>query len=153
MMQGKRQWYWWLATGFGTGLSPIAPGTVGTLFGVPLVLFSQLMPVYIWIFIVIFIFCISILVIKKFNHDLTKKDHPSIVIDEIVGFLVTMLFIPITWQNLAMGFLIFRFMDIVKPPPINWIDRKFSGSYGIVGDDIAAGIYANLLLQVILQIS
>ncbi|MBL09762.1 MAG: phosphatidylglycerophosphatase A [Acidiferrobacteraceae bacterium] len=151
-MQGKKQWHWWLATGFGAGLSPIAPGTVGTLFGIPLVLFSQLMPVHIWILIVIFILCMSIFVIKEFSHDLTKIDHPSIVIDEIVGFIVAMMFVPITWQNLAMAFVIFRFMDIVKPPPINWIDRKFSGSYGIVGDDIVAGLYTNLLLQVILQI-
>ena len=84
---------------------------------------------------------------------MTKKDHPSIVIDEVVGFIFAMMFVPVTWQNLIIAFFIFRFMDIMKPPPANWIDRKFSNSFGIVGDDIVAGIYSNVLLQIILQIT
>jgi len=152
-MKGNRQWYWWLATGFGVGLSPVAPGTIGTLIGVPLVLFSKYIPAHIWVLMVIFIFFVSIFVIKRVNHHLTKKDHPSIVIDEVVGFVFAMMFVPVTWENLIIGFCIFRFMDIVKLPPANWIDRKFSNSFGIVGDDIVAGIYSNVLLQIILQIT
>ena len=152
-MKGNRQWYWWLATGFGVGLSPVAPGTIGPWNGVPLVLFSKYIPAHIWVLMVIFIFFVSIFVIKRVNHHLTKKDHPSIVIDEVVGFVFAMMFVPVTWENLIIGFCIFRFMDIVKLPPANWIDRKFSNSFGIVGDDIVAGIYSNVLLQIILQIT
>ncbi len=69
------------------------------------------------------------------------------MIDEIAGFLVTMLWIPFTLINVGIGFLIFRILDILKPYPAGWIDRNLSGGWGIVLDDVAAGIYANLILQ------
>jgi phosphatidylglycerophosphatase A len=76
-------------------------------------------------------------------------DRSEIVIDEVVGFLITMVWLPMTWQSLLLGFLLFRFFDILKPFPIGYLDRKVPGGLGVVVDDIAAGIFASLILQAV----
>ena len=87
---------------------------------------------------------------SRVSSELGFKDHPAIVIDEISGFVVTMALIPVTWQSIALGFLLFRLFDIIKTPPAGWIDRNISGGIGITADDVVAGVYANIAMHAVL---
>jgi phosphatidylglycerophosphatase A len=147
-LRGK--WYRWVAFGIGFGFSPIAPGTVGTLLGIPVIFLFQFLPGILWFLGALLVAALSILSSSRVSSELGVKDHPSIVIDEIAGYVFTMALIPVTWQTIVIGFFLFRIFDIIKPPPANWIDRKMSGGLGITADDLVAGIYANLVLQGIL---
>ena len=80
------------------------------------------------------------------------EDHPSIVIDEIAGYVLAMTMIPLTWWTVIAGFLIFRLFDIYKPPPAGWLDRNCTGGLGITADDVVAGIYANLIMHGLLYL-
>lgn len=80
-----------------------------------------------------------------------QKDSPKIVIDEVVGYLITMAFLPCTLTTLAAGFLFFRVFDIIKPPPAGAINRRMRGGVAVVLDDVAAGIYANILLRLVIH--
>ncbi len=137
-----------MVTGFGIGYSPVVPGTLGTLVAVPVyLLLSRIPPALYELTLVAFFFFgtwLSDHAERYFGH----KDDRRIVIDEIMGFLVTMLWIPKTGLTILMGFLIFRFFDIVKPFPIRIVEKKFKGGWGVVLDDVLAGIYANLCLQI-----
>ena len=147
-----------LAFGFGAGLISFAPGTWGTLVAIPLYLliagFSDL--AYGLVVVVGFVLGIRICehAVSSINLSSGQEshDHPAIVWDEIIGFLVTMFFIPVTFWNIVLGFLLFRVFDILKPWPIRWIDRKVSGGFGIMLDDIVAGIFANLAVHLVLAI-
>lgn len=135
-----------LATGLGVGYSPFAPGTMGTLLAIPIYYFLSENPFPLYeITLAGFIF-LAVWVSEKTGAIFEKKDDPRIVIDEMMGFFITMLWIPKTTLSIAIGFLLFRFFDIVKPPPIRLIERV-RGGYGVVLDDVLAGVYANLLLQ------
>jgi phosphatidylglycerophosphatase A len=97
---------------------------------------------------------ISILAIfaaEKYERQSDRHDSKEIVIDEMAGMLVTMTWLPITWQAFAVGFLVFRFLDIVKPFPISFFDKKVPGGFGVVVDDLVAGIIGNILLQLVLH--
>jgi phosphatidylglycerophosphatase A len=137
---------------FYLGYSPVAPGTVGTLGAVILYYvisgFSNLF--YLFFIIALIIFSVWVSEIARIR--LGDSDPNSIVIDEVCGFLVTMILIPPSVMNIAMGFLLFRFFDILKPPPIRRSER-LSGGMGIVADDVLAGIYANILLQIFVRVS
>jgi phosphatidylglycerophosphatase A len=149
MSTAGRRLVLFFATGFGSGFVPVMPGTAGTAAGV--VLFFILSPLSLSLYLlttVAFIF-ISIWNAHQAALYLQVKDPPQIVIDEIAGYLVTMASFPFTWPYVAAGFIIFRVFDIIKPYPAGWIDRKVAGGYGIVLDDVAAGIYANVVLQII----
>ena len=78
-------------------------------------------------------------------------DHPGIVWDEIVGFLITMYLAPVSWIWIVTGFALFRVFDILKPWPIRWLDEKVKGGIGIMLDDILAGIFAWVVLQIIVN--
>jgi len=137
-----------LATGFGAGFSPLAPGTTGTLIAIPLYLFFSSIPSPIFeLTIVAFFFLASWISDKAQNH-WGKKDDRRIVIDEIVGFLITMLWVPRTTLFVIAGFFLFRFFDVIKPPPLRRLE-KVNGGYGVVLDDVAAGVYANIVLQIV----
>lgn len=143
----------WLAFGFGTGLSPIAPGTWGTLIGVLvycLVLQSLLLSPY--LVVVLFSAAFGIWLCRYSAKRLNVHDHPGIVWDEIVGFWVTMIGVPSDAKYLLLGFLLFRFLDIWKPWPISWLDKSVSGGLGIMLDDLLAGALACLLLHGIIQL-
>jgi phosphatidylglycerophosphatase A len=140
-----------LATWFGCGRSPKAPGTVGTLGALPLAwAVSLFAPMAQLVFI--FTFTIFSIGVAHF-YELEKGEHDSseVVIDEVAGFLVTMAWVPFTWSYVLLGFLVFRLLDIWKPFPISYVDRKVGGGVGAVGDDLLAGILGSVLMQLIFQ--
>lgn len=138
-----------LALGFGSGLSRFAPGTFGTLVAIPLFWFMQPLPVLYYSLITLVLFALGIVLCGVAAQRLGVHDHPGIVWDEIVGYLVTMVMAPtgLTW--IIVGFILFRLFDIWKPWPIGWLDAKVSGGLGIMVDDVLAGIYAALVLQLL----
>ncbi len=135
------------ATGCLLGYAPVAPGTVGTLAGVALffVLSHLSFPLY-TLTIVAFFFLAS-WVAGETERIYQEKDCSCIVIDEIIGFLVAMAALPARPYFLFWGFILFRFFDIIKPYPAGVIDRKMEGGFGVVLDDVVAGLYANFFLQ------
>ncbi len=141
-----------LALGFGTGCAPKMPGTIGTLVGVlfylPMVYLSW--PIYIGVTIVLFL--LGIWLCEVTANDLGVHDHGGIVWDEILGFLITMTAVPSDWRFVVLGFVLFRLFDIWKPWPISWLDSKVSGGLGIMVDDVLAGIYALIVLQIIIYL-
>jgi phosphatidylglycerophosphatase A len=138
-----------LAFGLGSGLAPIAPGTFGTLVAVPLYLLMKDLPLSVYLALVLAGFLLGIWFCGHTSRDLGVHDHGGIVWDEIIGFLLTMSLAPAGWQWLVSGFLLFRFFDILKPWPIRWFDRKVTGGFGIMLDDLLAGIYAGLVMWLI----
>ena len=131
---------------FYLGYSPIAPGTAGTLGAIPL---YYLLVTYLdgaqYIIAVLLITGLAIAVSSKAEKIYNKQDPGEVVIDEVVGFLVTMAFIAPTLLNIALGFLLFRALDILKPFPCRRLE-KLHGGFGIVLDDVAAGVWANILI-------
>jgi phosphatidylglycerophosphatase A len=149
MSSAGRRLILFCATGCGSGYAPVAPGTAGTAVGI--VIFFLLSPLSLALYLLTtaaFSFA-AIWCAHEAALLLQMKDPPPVVIDEIAGYLVTMASFPCTEQYVAAGFVLFRLFDIVKPFPARWIDRKVGGGYGIVLDDIAAGIYANIVLQIV----
>jgi phosphatidylglycerophosphatase A len=138
-----------LATGFGVGYSPIAPGTLGTLIAIPIYFFLSNIPSPLYEITLVGFFFLSVWISENAETFFRKKDDQRIVIDEIVGFLVTMLWVQKTIRFVIIGFLLFRFFDILKPFPIRRLEKKLKGGYGVVLDDVMAGVYANITLQVI----
>lgn len=147
----KTPWQF-LASGFGAGLSPIAPGTMGTLVAVPLwAIFASFLPLWGYLLLIIIASIIGITICQKASDELGVHDHGGIVWDEFVGLWITMLFAPVSWASAILGFLLFRFFDVLKPWPIKAIDEKVSGGFGIMFDDIIAGIFALIALQLVLH--
>jgi phosphatidylglycerophosphatase A len=138
-----------LATGFYVGYSPLVPGTTGTLAVIPLyLLISHLSSPY-YLAILLSSMCIAIWASDRAEVIFQSKDCRHIVIDEMVGFLVVMIAVPPTWRNILLGFFLFRALDIIKPFPIRYIEERLRGGYGVVLDDIIAGIYASLIIHVL----
>jgi phosphatidylglycerophosphatase A len=136
-----------IAVGFGSGLTPKAPGTAGTLIAIPLFLLMRPMPLISYLLITTSLFIAGIWICTYTAEKLGVHDHPSIVIDEVVGYLITMTAAPEGWLVILVGFILFRLLDAVKPWPISWLDRSISGGMGIMVDDVAAGIVALAILQ------
>lgn len=132
-----------LSLGFGSGLSPFAPGTAGTLMAIPLYYFSMMfLSPFGFLGLTVSITLIGIYLCDRTTRAMGVHDHPAIVWDEIAGYFVTMLFIPLSWTNIILGFVLFRLFDIFKPWPISVIDSRMKGGLGVMMDDIIAGIYA-----------
>ena len=141
-----------LAFGFGSGLSPVAPGTFGTLAAIPIYLaLVNSVDSVIYLLVVILLSLLGFWLCGKTAKDLGVHDHPGIVWDEIVGFLITMYLVPLSWVWIMVGFALFRAFDILKPWPIRSLDQKVEGGIGIMLDDIVAGIFAWILLQIIIN--
>jgi phosphatidylglycerophosphatase A len=138
------------ATGFGVGYSPVAPGTVGTLVAIPVYYFLSNISSPIYEITLAGFFFLSVWISENAEIAFGKKDDRRIVIDEIVGFLITMLWIPKTIRLIIIGFFLFRVFDIIKPFPIRRLERGLKGGWGVVVDDVTAGVYANIILQIIL---
>jgi phosphatidylglycerophosphatase A len=136
------------ALGFGSGLAPMAPGTFGTLAAVPLYWFLlQGLPLP-WLLAVIAVsFVVGIWLCDATAKDLGVHDHPGIVWDEFVGLWISCIALPAGWPWLVAAFVLFRFFDILKPWPIRWLDTRVPGGLGIMVDDVLAGIFALVLLQ------
>ena len=136
-----------LALGFGSGAAPKAPGTWGTLAAVliywPL---SQLSPEH-YLLMLLVTSVMGIYICGQTARDLGVHDHGSIVWDEFVGFWITMFAAPVGWVWVVVGFVLFRFFDIIKPWPISWIDKNITGGFGIMLDDVIAGVMAAGVLQ------
>jgi len=135
-----------LALGFGSGLVPRAPGTAGTVAAIPVYLLLQPLALHIYLVLVAILFLVGIPMCAHTARRLGVHDHPGIVWDEIVGYLVTMAFAPPGWLWIGLGFVLFRLFDILKPWPIKWFDSKVGGGFGIMVDDLLAGIAAAAVL-------
>ena len=139
----------WLATGFGAGLSPRAPGTAGSLVGVALYLALADLPLPAYLAVVAVLAAAGVLVCERAGRALGVPDHPGIVWDEMVGMLLTLAATPPDWLGVALGFALFRLFDILKPWPVSVLDRKIQGGLGVMLDDVMAGLYALAALQVL----
>jgi len=137
-----------LATGLGAGYSPVSPGTLGTLIAIPIYYFISDIPFPLYEITLIGFFFLAVWVAEKAESVSRKKDDQKIVIDEMMGFLITMLWIPKTPLFIVAGFILFRMFDIFKPFPIRRFE-KVKGGFGVVLDDVGAGIYSNIILQII----
>lgn len=138
-----------LAFGFGSGLVKKAPGTMGTLAAIPLYLLCVQFDVWIYALLTLIATIVGVWICAVAAKKLNEHDYGGIVWDEVAGYLITMLFVPYSWQAMLIGFALFRLFDIVKPQPIKWIDAKVTGGLGIMLDDVLAAIFAGLLLRLV----
>jgi len=138
-----------LATGFGVGYSPIAPGTLGSLLAIPIYYFLSAISSPIYELTLITFFFLSSWISGQAQNYWGRQDDPRIVIDEMMGFLITMLWLPKTFFSVTIGFFLFRFFDIFKPFPIRRVEKRWRGGYGVVLDDVLAGVCANIVLQIV----
>jgi phosphatidylglycerophosphatase A len=139
----------WLATGFGAGHSPVAPGTAGSLVGLILFWPLQLLPLWVQLVISLALFALGVRVATALAARVGRKDPGLVVVDEILGQWVSLLALPLVPWTAAAGFVLFRVMDVLKPWPARDLERLPKG-LGIMADDVAAGIYANLVLRLLL---
>lgn len=138
-----------LAFGLGSGLAPKAPGTFGTLAAIPFFLLIQPLPLWAYLAFIVASFILGVWLCERTSKDMQVHDHPGIVWDEFVGYWITMILAPAGWLWILIGFALFRFFDIIKPWPIKWLDEKVHGGFGIMIDDVLAGIFALAGLQLI----
>ncbi|GLR63354.1 phosphatidylglycerophosphatase A family protein [Marinospirillum insulare] len=136
-----------LAFGLGSGASPWAPGTAGTLAAVPIYFLLAQLPLAYYLAMLLLTFVMGCWLCGKTSSDLGVHDHGGIVWDEFVGYWLTMLALPVSWSWALAGFVLFRIFDILKPWPIRWIDKKVEGGFGIMLDDVLAAVYAGGLLH------
>ncbi|MFV0476692.1 MAG: phosphatidylglycerophosphatase A [Parahaliea sp.] len=141
-----------LAFGFGSGLSPKAPGTFGTLAAIPFYYLLAGFSLPIYSLFIVFAFALGVWLCEHSSRDLGVHDHPGIVWDEFVGFWLTMWAVPPGWQTVLLGFVFFRLFDIIKPWPIGWLDRRVHGGLGIMIDDVVAGVMAGAILHLIMWV-
>lgn len=137
----------WLARGLGLGLVPRAPGTAGSLWGILLFLAvqSQGWPLAVEWGIVAGFILLACVIAGRAEHILGSHDSGQIVIDEVAGMWVALLGHPAHWDSILVIFVIFRILDIAKPGPIRWLDRRVPGGVGVVADDVASGVIASIL--------
>jgi phosphatidylglycerophosphatase A len=132
-----------LALGFGSGLAAKMPGTFGTLAALPLVVLLSLYSSFsVYLVVTILVSIAGIWICGKAAEDMGVHDDSSIVWDEVAGMLITMLAVPLSWQTLLAGFVLFRFFDILKPWPISYLDKHVHGGFGIMIDDVLAGVFS-----------
>lgn len=136
-----------LSLGFGTGLSPYAPGTMGSVAAVPLVYFMLQLPLTFYLGLTLIAFILGCWICQFTATALASNDPAEVVWDEIVGFMITMIAAPAGWLWLVLGFVLFRLFDIVKPWPISMVERRCGGGFGIMIDDVLAGFFAFIILQ------
>jgi phosphatidylglycerophosphatase A len=143
-----------VATAGGVGYLPIAPGTAGSLL---------VLPVLPWLSSsheraplatmtgVLAVVVLAVWAAGSAQRSFGTHDDGRVVVDEVAGMLVTGLFLPATWAAAGLGFLAFRLFDVWKPPPIGWLDRHVAGGLGVVADDLLAGVYAGVLVRVLVE--
>ncbi|MHB8171638.1 MAG: phosphatidylglycerophosphatase A family protein [Thermincolia bacterium] len=131
-----------ISSGFGLGYSPVASGTVGSLLGIPLV----------WLYpnslvMALFLIILGVWSSSQGEKLFGEKDSSKIVIDEVVGYYLAMWALPLTWPFFLSAFLLFRILDVIKPGPIRRL-QELKGGWGVMADDLAAGILTNIILRV-----
>ncbi len=137
-----------LAFGLGSGLSPFAPGTMGTLVAIPFIFPLRGLGVTGFWLALILLFAFGVWLCGRVSQKLGVHDHGGIVWDEWLGFWLTAAFIPLTWPWLLAAFVLFRVFDILKPWPIRQLDKKVEGGFGIMIDDVVAAVFAILILAI-----
>ena len=146
-----RRFILFLSSNAGLGYAPVASGTFGTLAGIPAYWLLAKLPSILWLLTVLALFFLSCWVAGAAGKIYGIVDDGRIVIDELVGYLVTIALLPFTWKAAIVGFLLFRFFDILKPQPARYFDRTVKNGYGVVLDDVVAGLYAALALRLFLH--
>jgi phosphatidylglycerophosphatase A len=144
-----------LATAGGAGYAPIASGTVGSFVALPLVPWVARLRDGSWplgLLVATAIAALAIWSAGRAEIVFGGKDHSRIVIDEVAGMTTAALFVPATWLAAGLVFVIFRVFDVLKPYPADVIDRRGRGGFGVVGDDLVAGVYAGLVTRLILEV-
>lgn len=147
----KAVWHnplYFAAFGLGSGAMPFAPGTFGTLFAIPFYLLLAPLSLSAYLFFTIFFIIASSWICDRVSRETHTHDHPGMCIDEFAGFFVTMIHAPRGWTWIVFGFLLFRLFDIWKPWPIRVMDEKIHGGFGMVLDDVAAGLVAMFIIQI-----
>ncbi len=139
-----------IAFGFGVGAIPIIPGTFGTLVGVPFYYLLNLTPLWCYISVTVLLFIGACILCDICSKQIGVHDHGGMVIDEIVGYLFTMIAVPATWYWMLLGFILFRFFDMLKPWPISYCDKNISGGFGVMFDDLVAALFSWIILQLII---
>jgi phosphatidylglycerophosphatase A len=152
-MNSEKKWVVFFASGCGAGFSPFAPGTAGTLAALPVCLFIGNVPLFAGGIMVLGLIIFAIKISDETEKLTGRIDPECIVIDEMAGMVLTLYAIPLNLMTVLFGFVLFRILDILKPYPINWIEKKFDGGMGIVLDDVAAGVFGNLILRMVLLIA
>ncbi|UCF02543.1 MAG: phosphatidylglycerophosphatase A [Deltaproteobacteria bacterium] len=142
-----------LATGFFTGFLPTMPGTWGTFAGIPLVIISHRLTSLMQAIVTIVFVTFAAYIAGRAEILFEDRDARPIVIDEMVGFLITLLWLPLNFLTLCLGFVLFRLFDIVKPPPIGTVEKRLPSGWGVVLDDVLAGIFANVTLRLLLIVA
>ncbi len=140
-----------ISSGGGAGYFPVAPGTMGSVVGVLIVWIFRDTPLFFMCALTLFLMGVGVWAGHEAGKLYKEADCGKIVIDEIVGVMVTMIGIPISGYWLGFGFVLFRVFDVTKPPPANFFDRKMKNGWGVMMDDVVAGIYSNILLHLILR--
>ena len=140
-----------IATGFYSGYLPKAPGTWGSLVGLFIFFLLHTLSLPIYLAVVAGLFLVGTFTAGEAEKIMDHKDPGLVVIDEIVGMLITMIAVGATPLNMALGFILFRIFDIAKPFPVGFIDQRFHGGLGIMLDDVMAGIYSLVILQVLVR--
>ncbi len=133
------------------GFFPIAPGTIGTFAGILFTFLFSHFPLGIYLLSTATFLVFAAWIAERAEIILSERDSPKIVIDEVIGFLITMILIPFSLGAIFAGFIFFRLFDIIKPPPARRIDRRMKGGWAVILDDAIAGIYANLFMHLILR--
>lgn len=147
-----RRFALWMSTGLGIGYIPFASGTFGTLWGVLLFYLGRDFPWQVMAGATLLFILFSVYCAQQAEEALGGHDSSRIVIDEVAGYLVAVIAIPFSWRTMLLAFLLFRLFDIAKPYPIRHIDRRWGGGWGVVMDDVLAGVFSNLSLRLIMWI-
>lgn len=137
----------YLATNAGLGYAPFAPGTFGTLAGIPAFYYLSRLPGLLQFITLLAVIALSVWLCQRAGEYFNEADDSRIVIDELAGYLVTTAFLPFTWGTAMLAFFWFRLFDILKPPPIGTIDRRFKNGFGVTFDDVLAGIFAAVAVR------
>lgn len=142
----------WIACGFGSGLVPKAQGTAGSLAALVPWLLLRGLPLSVWLSIIVLSFALGVWACDVAGRRIGVDDHRSLVWDEFVGQWVALLpALWAPWWAVIPGFALFRLFDVAKPPPIGWFDRRVKGGFGVMLDDLIAGVFAAVVLRIVLS--